>query len=95
MQEAAAPGPAMGGFAAATGTFHHSVRGAAVSIDFARPCKQLIVDWPLMIIRPVRSSHKAVSRAHTDEINQADNLEAGRTRKVIRIIWVLIRDQVS
>lgn len=101
MQEAAAPGPAMGGFAAATGTFHHSGRGAAAQQQFQSTLLALqTADCRLDFDDNPSSSIVARSRvAHRDQINQADNLEAGRqvdrTRRVIRILWVLIRDQVS
>lgn len=74
-RQAAALGPAMGGFTAATGTFHHSVRGAAAKQQF-KFTLLASANSRVSIIRRVRLS-QAPCRAR-DEINQADNLEPDR-----------------
>lgn len=73
-RQAAALGPAMGGFTAATGTFHHSVRGAAAKQQFKFT---LLASANSRVDNPSSAIVTgAVPRAR--RINQADNLEPDR-----------------
>lgn len=75
-RQAAAPGPAMGGFTAATGTFHHSVRGAAAKQQF-KFTLLASANSRVSIIRRVRLSQDAVSRARRNQSSRQPG--AGQT----------------